>query len=209
MVKRTTKKKVKEHHIHINPPPGTPHPPLPTFHSSLQPNAFAFTHSAVAMAETDVEDDWPAAALAHDALVARVLLTLSATPAGRAAELRWGVTQRRSRPGQAEAPEAKKEGAAAAVGGGRQGSPTTPLSWSDGTSPSGGNGCVDIAEADATRRLKRKHKVPSFLPYTPILDLCIFLSILPFCDRFCHTFLPLLLLLLLMNLCVCEDVRKS
>lgn len=146
-----------------------PHLLLPTFHSSLQPNASAFTHSAVAMAETDVEDDWPAAALADDALVARVLLTLSAPAVGRAAELRWGVTQQRSRPGRGAPPEAKKEGAAAAVGGGRQGSPTTPLSWSDGTSPSGGDGCVDIAEADATRPPKRKHKVPSFLPSSSLL----------------------------------------
>lgn len=116
------------------------------------------------MAETDAEDDWTAAALADDALVAWALLTLSALPApaaaGRVAELRWGVTQRRSRLGRGAAPEEKKEGAAG-DGGRRQGSPTTPLSWSDGTSPSGGDGC-DVAEADAARPLKRKHKVPSF-----------------------------------------------
>lgn len=98
--------------------------------------------------DADVED-WVAAALADDALPAFALLGLSAA---RPAALKWGVTQPRSRPRDDDAPPETKRPAEDAG----RGSPTTPLSWSDGA----GTGAE---EACSSRSAKRKAKASEML----------------------------------------------
>ncbi|KAK7325282.1 hypothetical protein VNO77_29442 [Canavalia gladiata] len=77
------------------------------------------------------DDDWVKLAMADDSLVVDLLLRLHRPPPPPCLNLHWTVRQRRSRSVPRHAAANKKADSTRA-------SPTTPLSWSDGTSASGG-----------------------------------------------------------------------
>ncbi|KAJ4899162.1 Uncharacterized protein Rs2_13113 [Raphanus sativus] len=87
--------------------------------------------------KTTVKDEWVAAAMTDDQMVAELLLRLkhagTETPETNPAPLRWGIRQRRSRSSRFGGGGVTLKKDADSV----RGSPKTPLSWSGG---SGGGG---------------------------------------------------------------------
>ncbi|CAN8326883.1 unnamed protein product [Cochlearia groenlandica] len=100
-----------------------------------------------ASAKTAVKDEWVAAAMTDNQMVAELLIRLkhsdtvvSRNSTANLPPLRWGIRQRRSRPsrfgvsGGGDALVSVKKDVDSA-----RGSPKTPLSWSDGSGSSGGD----------------------------------------------------------------------
>ncbi|XP_031106366.1 uncharacterized protein LOC116011011 [Ipomoea triloba] len=86
-------------------------------------------------------EDWVKAAMEDDSMVVEMLLGLSQTVMNKAAAtLAWRGRQRRSKPVTVSG---KKPAARA--------SPNTPLSWSGGTSGSGGGAAVDGGPEESSR----------------------------------------------------------
>ncbi|KAL4559887.1 hypothetical protein LXL04_032033 [Taraxacum kok-saghyz] len=93
------------------------------------------------------DDNWVAAAMDDIDLVVQVLVTLrQAASLHKPPPLGWSIRQRRSRPQVVvAAPAAAKKSPAARA------SPTTPLSWSGGTSISGGGGIEESSKSIQNR----------------------------------------------------------
>ncbi|KAL0739314.1 hypothetical protein Bca4012_015524 [Brassica carinata] len=103
---------------------------------------------ASASAKTTVKDEWVAAAMTDDQMVAELLLRLkhAGTVAAETnlAPLRWGVRQRRSRSSRFGGGVTSKKDVDSV-----RGSPKTPLSWSGGSGGGGGASASPSSAATA------------------------------------------------------------
>lgn len=101
--------------------------------------------------KTTVKDQWVAAAMTDDQMVAELLLRLkhagTETPETNPAPLRWGIRQRRSRSSRFGGGGVTLKKDADSV----RGSPKTPLSWSGGSGGVGGDSASPSAE-DTSRQ---------------------------------------------------------
>ncbi|XP_018480261.1 uncharacterized protein LOC108851342 isoform X2 [Raphanus sativus] len=101
--------------------------------------------------KTTVKDQWVAAAMTDDQMVAELLLRLkhagTETPSTNPAPLRWGIRQRRSRSSRFGGGGVTLKKDADSV----RGSPKTPLSWSGGSGGVGGDSASPSAE-DTSRQ---------------------------------------------------------
>lgn len=96
------------------------------------------------------EDEWVRVAMEDDIMVAELLVRMRGAappPLKRPSlPLEWSVRQRRSKPVFANTNQKKKPQS-------QRASPTTPLSWSGGTSVSGGSGGAGAGGSEESSRL--------------------------------------------------------